>query len=347
MRNDIASPTAQPIHWIRTLILVEEAAAMGVPLSTALRGTRITPEQLGEPGVTITVIDQMRIIINVARALPDQPIGLNWGRLLDIHSFQTFGLWVCAHATLGELLDAVLRYQVMLNAVVVGRGSFVGPHYRLELHYPPAARPDASLVRINSESMWTSFLQIFRQLVSEPLDPQAVYFSHPAPPYERDYADIFRCPVHFDAPTTTLVFKREDMDRALMSHHPVLKRVHDRFIKREYEQYIQQHSLSALVRSHLINLPEQTPTSAPIARSLGISERTLRRRLEQEGTSFRQLQQDTLLGSARNLLALGLTVETTAQRLGYADASSFRRALKRICGITPSDLRAESPSAKQ
>ena len=139
MRNDIASPTAQPIHWISTLILVEEAAAMGVPLSTALRGTRITPEQLGEPGVTITVIDQMRIIINVARALPDQPIGLNWGRLLDIHSFQTFGLWVCAHATLGELLDAVLRYQVMLNAVVVGRGSFVGPHYRLELHYPPAA----------------------------------------------------------------------------------------------------------------------------------------------------------------------------------------------------------------
>ncbi len=341
MFSDIASPTAQPIHWIRTLILVEEAAARGMPLPAALRGTRVTPEMLGELGVTITVADQLRIMSNVVHALPDQPIGLNWGRLLNLNSLQSFGLWMCAHPTLGELIDGVLRYQVMLNAVVVGRGTHVGPHFRLELHYPPTTRPDDPLARLNSECMMTSFLKMYRQLVSEPLNPVAVHFMHPAPAYQQAYAELFDCPVHFDAPVTMLVFRREDMDRPVVLHQPVLKRVHDRLMQREYEQYIQQHSLTALVRAHLVNLPEQTPTCAPIARALGISERTLRRRLEQEGTHFRQLQQDTLLQTARNLLNQGLTVEVTARRLGYADASSFRRALKRICGVTPSDLRDE------
>lgn len=339
MQRNIASPSAQPIHWIRTLLLVEEAANMGVPHAVSLAGTRITPERFSELDVTITLQDEMRIMINVARALPDQPIGLQWGKTLDIFSYQSVGLWASAHENLGELVSAMVRYQALLNAVVTGCIRKMKDVYWLELIYPPLARPNSSLVRINNESMVTNFLQIFRQLQGANLNPVSVHFCHEQPVYASEYETLFKCPVHFNADTTRMVCKAADVDKPLASHHPAVKRVHTRLIEHEYENFVAQNSLADLIRLQLRSRPEQTPTAAPIADSLGISERTLRRRLETEGTSFRELHKEILMESARTLLAQGVTVDATAQRLGYAEASSFRRALKRLCGLSPSELR--------
>jgi AraC-like DNA-binding protein len=73
-----------------------------------------------------------------------------------------------------------------------------------------------------------------------------------------------------------------------------------------------------------------------VARQLVMSPRTLRRRLEAEGTSYRALVDEVRQALAEEMLATGaLTVEDVAIRLGYAEASSFIYAFKRWKGTTP------------
>ncbi len=76
-----------------------------------------------------------------------------------------------------------------------------------------------------------------------------------------------------------------------------------------------------------------------VAAALGISERSLRRRLEAEGVTFRDLRQRVLNEHARLLLAQGYLVEEVAEELGYSDARSFRRAFLSWNGVTPNAFR--------
>lgn len=79
-----------------------------------------------------------------------------------------------------------------------------------------------------------------------------------------------------------------------------------------------------------------------IARVLGMSVATLRRRLAEEGTDFRRMKQAALDDRAKNLLRRGYDLAEVADRLGYADFRSFTRAFKAMNGITPGHFRATS-----
>jgi AraC-like DNA-binding protein len=79
------------------------------------------------------------------------------------------------------------------------------------------------------------------------------------------------------------------------------------------------------------------------ARELGISERSLRRRLEDEGSSFRAVTQTVLEETARSMLRNpDLTVHETSYALGFARPTAFHRAFKRWTGITPVQYRADA-----
>ena len=95
---------------------------------------------------------------------------------------------------------------------------------------------------------------------------------------------------------------------------------------------------TVLVREHLAGLPPgQAPDLAALARLLGVSDRTLKRRLQQEGSSFRALAQAARHARAQALLEAGhLSLTEIAAELGFADLSSFSQAFKRWSGAAPS-----------
>ncbi|SFG29957.1 AraC family transcriptional regulator [Methylobacterium gossipiicola] len=93
--------------------------------------------------------------------------------------------------------------------------------------------------------------------------------------------------------------------------------------------------------AHLIDLglDEKRPTLDGIAHRLGLSRRTLQRRLDEAGTRYADIQQRVMAGRAQSLLSGSLSIGRIAQDLGYADASHFTRAFLEWTGVTPSQWR--------
>lgn len=109
-----------------------------------------------------------------------------------------------------------------------------------------------------------------------------------------------------------------------------------------------EHELGVLLDAELRTRVEQvlgasgeSPLPEVVARRLGMSVRTLQRRLGEEGTSFREIRDSVRLSRARRLLTEArLSISEVAERLGFADVSAFDNAFKRWTGETPNALRA-------
>ena len=90
------------------------------------------------------------------------------------------------------------------------------------------------------------------------------------------------------------------------------------------------------------DLPKGVPTARRVASALGMSERTFARRLQAEGTSFRQLVDDVRRDMARSYLSdPELTLAQVAYLLGYADQSAFSNSFRRWTGQSPRRFRSE------
>ena len=114
-----------------------------------------------------------------------------------------------------------------------------------------------------------------------------------------------------------------------------------RICQAECERLLDVHrhrsNLSAVVRAHLARNPAAMPPYRRLAADLHLSERSLRRRLQEEGTSYRALRDEVTTTIAVELMEnVGLSVTEVARRLGYSDASSFTHAFARSRGTAPS-----------
>jgi AraC-like DNA-binding protein len=95
------------------------------------------------------------------------------------------------------------------------------------------------------------------------------------------------------------------------------------------------------LRQYLLAVsPSRIPEISAAARDLGMSERSLRRRLTADGTSYRDVVRSALEASAGRMLRDSTcTIKETAVALGFADPAAFHRAFKRWTGMTPGEYR--------
>lgn len=182
---------------------------------------------------------------------------------------------------------------------------------------------------------------IMRALCGANWNPTKVLLTRRPPRIVTPYNRFFRAPLCFNADESAIVFPTRWLDHQLPSADPLLQR----HLEMEANE-LQSHQTADL-RGNLSRLLRQCLksrecTATDIARQLGIHERTLNRRLQAEGTSFRQeLEQVRHAVSQQLLSGTTATLAETATSLGYADASAFSRAFKRWSGVTPAQWRAQ------
>lgn len=183
---------------------------------------------------------------------------------------------------------------------------------------------------------------ILRSLCGPEWQPIEVRLAHRAPDNVRPFDRFFRCSLRFDAEQSALVFASEWLHHPLPDASPELQRLLQEQIDllearhgHEFPEQVRSLLRSALLTGHA--------SSAHIAALLSIHTRTLSRRLEACGTSFKALVDEGRYEMARRMLQnTTLDVGQIAASLDYADASAFTRAFRRWSGTTPARWRAEN-----
>lgn len=173
--------------------------------------------------------------------------------------------------------------------------------------------------------------------------PREVRFRHAEPAYADLYARIFRAPVHFRRTHDEIVFGKRALDFELASAdpaaHAIFKRYADRLLDMLPTSLPVTRSVQRLVRERM---DARHPDLEDLPSALHMSERTLRRKLTQEGSQLRALVEQTRREQAcRYLASSSLSVSEIAYRLGFAHPPAFHRAFRRWLGESPLSYRRD------
>lgn len=268
----------------------------------------------------------------------DPAIGLNMAKVVRPASFHVVGYALMSSRTLKEGFARLVRYQR-----IIGEGadlSFRPQHngYELTLAIHGDRLPAA---RQSCEASLAYALAFCRWMTGRPIRPQRVLFQGDPPADLQPFEQIFQGPLQFNADHYGLLFERADMDMPLPTANESLAQLHDRFAG-DYLARFSESRVTHLTRQVLCRLlPQGEPRREVVAQALHLSQRTLQRRLQEEGSSFQQLLDDTRRELAQQYLAQpALSLLEVAYLLGFADPSNFFRAFRRWFGLTPGEYRA-------
>jgi AraC-like DNA-binding protein len=265
----------------------------------------------------------------------DEAIGLHVAQWLPRGSLDLVEYAFRTSATLGDGLDRLARYGRLINdrlAVDVVR---TGPGVRFLIGVA-----DASPVHPQRAEMSIALaLRLARDATSIHLIPVEVLFAHDAPPDLTEHREFFRAPVHFSSGVNGMVLSDSDGARMFQAADAALGAIIRRRLDTAMEKLDRpaDASTAARVRRLLIDgMGQDQQSVTTVGRELGMSARTLSRRLGEEHTSFRDIQDDI-----RHQLAVALLADNTksiaeiAFFLGYAEPAPFHRSFKRWTGTTP------------
>ena len=339
---------SHPVYATR--VLCEVANERGVSTAEVLAGTAIEPADLNNPDAMVSALDEIeavRRLLARLEGLPDKRagIGVDVGSRFTPTHFGLFGFAVLSCGTLRQLFSITMRYFALTSM-----------HIDLQLF----ETADGCLIELDAGHL--------------PADVQGFFI-------ERDLAGIITTTTSFALPVAEKYAEQvsaelavdEELLRPLLQLVPVhdvkFGRAHNRllFPRAMFDEPLPQadpHTLemcmaqcdvlmqsserrrgiTALVRSKLFRGSGVFPTLPEVADALDIHPRTLRRRLAEEGTSFRALRNEARSTVAVDLLRnVGLTVEEVSMRLGYTEVSTFSHAFKRWHGVAPSAYARRGP----
>ncbi|HRO12075.1 helix-turn-helix transcriptional regulator, partial [Amaricoccus sp.] len=170
-----------------------------------------------------------------------------------------------------------------------------------------------------------------------------LHFAHARESSRAELEALLGCRARFGSETTEMLLGADQLALPVSAADPYLLAVLERHAEEQLARRETHDSLRERA-GRLVNrdLPRGVPTARQVALELGMSERTFARRLQDEGTSFRQLVDEVRREMARSYLSdPELSLAQVAYLLGYADQSAFSNSFRRWTGQSPRRFRSE------
>jgi AraC-like DNA-binding protein len=311
---------------------------LGVKPAELLRAASISPDIVGNPDGEVT-LEQMRRFWQSAYAMSQDPLlAMHAGQNVASGAYKCIDyLWTSAE-TLGAGLIKVCEYFRLINTwlafeiVEQRRGKTIVAHSRVG----PLPRPPI-------EFMWTVLTRRIRQNIGDQWAPLRLSFTGPAPSDPRQYEYYFRCPVEFGAAEAEFVLSNEAWSTPLQHADDALFALLDDHARHLMQMRPDPSDVVELTRNEIFRALHGGVTERDaIALRMGMSARTLQRRLSSAGVSFGHLLRDVRQDLARHHLARNdMALSEIAFLLGFSDQSAFTRAFKRWTDQTPRTFRQE------
>ncbi|KZY39789.1 helix-turn-helix domain-containing protein [Alcanivorax sp. VBW004] len=330
-------PTEYSVSAEYLALLLDVLSRRGVATETLLADTRIEPGCWRDPQARITAQD-FEVVATRAMALSGEPwLGWELGASMTLSSHGFLGYAAMSSATLGEALELAVKYFRTRSTLVQLETFTDGDMAVMQINELLALGDLAPLIM---ESLFSSFHFMGEKLVPGLDVIGELRFSYPEPDYFARMRPVMPVPVYFDCAYNQMRFPVERMQYPLQFADPRLARMAADQCEQEMASIKLPPPLLGQVRRIILGGGGRFPGVEEVAGELHMSSRTLKRKLQQLGTSYQEVLDGLRKGLAVEYLTQSeKTVDEIAMTLGYSDASNFARAFRRWTARSPSDYR--------
>jgi len=324
--------------------ILQVLAEGGVDFGQVVARLGVDPAVFADQDARIPV-SKLVPLWNLAEELLDDPfVGLHVAQKVSRESFDIFSYIATASANLGEALARIERYFRLItdggNYETRREGDDAWWAFR-------AVDRDASPNRHDGEYAMATSVAYTRQWLGTDFSPREVFFRHPKPADTSELEGFFEAPIRFETNQCAFRFDPAFLRAPLRTADPKLGAFLERYAEEALAALPDPGRLAGQVRALLIQGLPNGETSLPlIAKRLAVSDRSLQRQLQDEGTNHKKLLDEVRRELAtRYLTKRDLSVSEVAYMLGFSETAPFFRAFKKWTGQTPGEFRKAKAAA--
>lgn len=260
-------------------------------------------------------------------------LGLIFGRRITIIDHGIIGYAFISSATFRDAIRIFVKYQnttgPLLNVDLVNEGDVAIIRAR-------EIMPLGSIRQFALEEYLANWMPDDSFVTETPVRYAEVRLDYPAPKHADMYTELFHCPIHFDQDVNEIRMSAEHLDMPFRLANEATAAVCAQQCEQTLRRLNQDGSLVDRVRRFVMAEPRRTPDLGQMASKLNMGARTLRRRLNEQGTSYQRICDEIRMSLAMEYLErTDMNVQEIAYLLSYTEASNFQRAFKRWTGKTP------------
>lgn len=308
----------------------------GGSIARVLRDVDLPFALLEQPDILVPLREQFRFLERAARETGDDCFGARLGQVVRAKELSAFGAWVCAAETLERAIErshAGLNAMLQTSTVLTLERRGATTRWSIEFVEPETAG------RHHNELLGVSYMiDLIRTYAGSRWHPPVVMTALPAGAPRAELESIFGTNVSHGHAVAAI-----DFDAALLGcgnrrHYDVPAN-----LRPDAEPPVPEHGDMLAVIAAVTNLAlhEGYPRIEWVAAKLGMTRRSLQRRLSDHGMTFNRLVEEMLFCRAKALLSEGaVPITEIALGLGYTDPAHFTRAFRRWSGVAPSAYRA-------
>jgi AraC-like DNA-binding protein len=336
-----------PFVWTRgiaareTLVYLDRKGINAEPL---LLRAELSRAQLTKDPVGTSAASQHRFLELAAIETDDPLLGLHVAAAMDLREIGLLFYLAASSATVAEALEHLAEYAATTTEEIRLSISPGEDETLLVFHRVLAADEPC---RQHSELIALAFNRVLQALTNHDLVPSRIGFAHAKNSGLREIHRILRCPVEFMQAVDSWVLPQRSMELPILSEDSRLLQILEAHAGGILSERRAPAGLRRVVEDHLLTLlPSGRVQASIVAEQLGMSERSFRRRLFEEGVNFADV-----VDRLRNRLALRyledehVSLKQIAWLLGYSELGAFNHAFKRWTGTSPGKMRRQRASA--
>jgi AraC-like DNA-binding protein len=325
---------AHHIKGIRPALSVMQH--LGFSSTECLSGSGITLAQLEQPDQGISLQQEFAFYRRLLELSQNPLLGLQLGKAYRLENYGMLGYAILSAPTLGEAL-----------AIAKDFGPLSFSHFQVDFSIDNLdaciimrqnKALDEQLLRLYEDRDCSAILHGTHLALDVALPISRIELMHDAN-QQHAYEDFFGCPVAFKQQQMAIYFPVEILSRPMPLRDPETSAYCREQCRQLLNKISLQQSLASRVKRVLEESEQLSQNLNHICKQLELSERTLRRKLSEEGANFQAILNEVRFTRARKLLLEQNKLEDIALQLGYSEAGNFSHAFKRWSGMSPKQYR--------
>lgn len=325
------------LSW--TIAIAHALEAKGVSSQELFEKAGVPYLSITDPDYRIESLKTDTLLKLAAEATDDPCFALKTVPYLHAANLHAFGYSLYSSSTLHEFCQRLVRFFRLLSESVQHHLSEEEDDYRLTLEIINPNLGNESL-----DSWIGNIVHMCRTIYRPNFKPLRVELMRPKPEsHAEDYDNFFKSPVIFSAQANVIYFDKHDMHVPLPTANKELAQRNDEVII-EHLARLDRDDIIRQVEAKIVELlPTGDCSREIIASRLNMSSRSLLNKLEDKGTSYKEILEQLRSSLAQQYIEQhNKSISEITYLLGFSDTSSFSRAFRRWTGKSPSDYRAHN-----